>query len=173
MQSWILWMLAGVLSLVGGVLALANPFAATLAAEQLIGWMFLFVGMLTLVSAFADRGWGGRLLAILFGVVMLLLGVGLVANPLAGMLSLTYFAAMVMVVIGILRLVLAFQLGIASARWVLILSAVISLALGVMIFANWPQSATVVLGVFLAVELISNGISLIMLAWLRKQISDL
>lgn len=37
-----------------------------------------------------------------------------------------------------------------------------------MILSNFPWSATVVLGIFLAVELISNGISLIVLSLTRK-----
>lgn len=37
-----------------------------------------------------------------------------------------------------------------------------------MIFTNFPQSAVVVLGMFLAIELIPNGISLIALSLARK-----
>jgi uncharacterized membrane protein HdeD (DUF308 family) len=37
-----------------------------------------------------------------------------------------------------------------------------------MIFSNFPQSAAVVLGVFLAIELISNGVALIAIVLARK-----
>jgi uncharacterized membrane protein HdeD (DUF308 family) len=50
----------------------------------------------------------------------------------------------------------------------MILAGIVSLVLGGMILANFPQSALVVLGIFLAVELISNGVSLIVLALSRK-----
>lgn len=40
--------------------------------------------------------------------------------------------------------------------------------LAFMIFSNFPQSAVLVLGVFLAVELISNGVSLVVLSLARK-----
>ncbi|PIE16964.1 MAG: hypothetical protein CSA68_00535 [Rhodobacterales bacterium] len=172
MSYWFLWMLAGIVSLIGGVVALANPLAATLTAEQLAGWMFLAVGVLTLLSAFRDQGWGGRLLTIFLGLAILLFGIGLVANPVAGVLSLTYMAALIMLVLGILRLALAFSTHISPLRWMLGLSGLVSLALGIMIFANWPQSATVVLGLFLAIELISNGISLIFLSLMRKALGN-
>ena len=37
-----------------------------------------------------------------------------------------------------------------------------------MIFANYPYSSAVVLGLFLAVDLISNGVSLIVLGLARR-----
>ncbi len=168
MQYWFLWLLAGLLSLAGGVFGLANPLAATLTAELLAGWMFTAVGIVTLLSAFGDQGWGGRIVSILLGLAILFLGIGLVANPLAGVLSLTYLAATLMLLLGVLRLALAFSSEAKGLRTVLVLSGLLSLALGVMIFANWPQSAAVVLGLFLSIELISNGISLIFLSLARK-----
>ena len=43
-------------------------------------------------------------------------------------------------------------------------SGLISIVLGVMVLSNFPQSATVVLGILLGIELLSNGISAIALA---------
>ena len=67
-----------------------------------------------------------------------------------------------------LRIVLAFRSEFAQMRWILILSGAISVLLGCMILSNFPMSAAVVLGVYLAIELISNGISLIILSLARK-----
>ena len=168
MRNWFLWMIAGVISLFGGFFALANPLAATLTAELLAGWMFVAVGVMTMVSAFGDQGWGGRILSILIGLVILILGIDLIANPLAGVVSLTLVVAIGLIVMGVLRILLAFRSDFAQLRWVLILSGAISLLLGAMIMSNFPQSAALVLGVYLAVELISNGVSLIVLSLARK-----
>lgn len=43
------WLLAGILSLIGGFIALTNPFAATLTAEMLAGWLLLFSGIAVVV----------------------------------------------------------------------------------------------------------------------------
>ena len=168
MRNWFLWMIAGVISLFGGFFALANPLAATLTAELLAGWMFVAVGVMTMVSAFGDQGWGGRILSILIGLIILILGIDLIANPLAGVVSLTLVVAIGLIVMGVLRILLAFRSDFAQLRWVLILSGAISLLLGAMILSNFPQSAALVLGVYLAVELISNGVSLIVLSLARK-----
>jgi len=172
MKYWVLWLIAGIVSLLGGIFALANPFAATITAEFLAGMMFMLVGLLTLFSAFGDRGWGGRILAILLGLLLLFFGVSLIANPLSGIFSLTFMAGVLLLALGIIRIALAFSSQLSGLRAVLVLSGILSLILGVMIFANWPQSAAVVLGIFLAVELISNGVSLIVLSLSRKTVED-
>ncbi len=167
MSKWIWWMIAGCLSLIGGIIAFANPMAATLTAVALAGYTFIFVGVATVISAFADQSWGQRILAILLGALMLFLGVNLLGEPLQGMLSLTVAVAIGLIFAGILRLVIGFG-SQGNVRWLMILSGAISLLLAFMIFSDFPASATVVLGVFLAVELVSNGISLIVLALARK-----
>ena len=168
MKNWFLWMIAGLISLLGGFFALANPLAATLTAELLAGWMFVAVGVMTMVSAFGDQGWGGRILSLLIGLVILALGIDLIANPLAGVVSLTLVIGIGLVVMGVLRILLAAGSEFAGLRLVLCMSGAISLLLWAMILSNFPQSAALVLGVYLAVELISNGVSLIVLSLTRK-----
>ena len=168
MRNWGLWLAAGIISLLGGVFALANPLAATLTATLLSAWAFIVVGILTIASAFADQGWGGRIAAILLGILMVLLGVNLAGDPLAGTLSLTMATAILLVVLGIVRISLGFSFRTPGVRFLLIMSGALSLLLAFMIYSNWPQSAALVLGLFLAIELISNGISLIVLAMDRK-----
>jgi len=168
MNNWFLWLVVGILSLVAGVVALANPFAATLSAELLAGYMFTAIGILTLISAFQDQGWGARIWAILLGVVITVFGFNLITHPLEGILQLTIIAATLMLIIGVFRIIMAFTPMAAGARGILIVAGLLSVALSVMIFTNFPQSGAIVLGVFLAIELISNGISLIFVALDRR-----
>jgi uncharacterized membrane protein HdeD (DUF308 family) len=169
MQNWFLWLLVGLASLVGGFVALAHPFAATLAAEQLAGWLFSAIGILTLLSAFQDKGWGARIWALLLGGLITVFGFNLVMNPLEGAVRLTFIVATMLAIIGVFRLIIAFTPMAPGPRLILGLSGLISLALSVMIFTNFPWSSGGVLGIFLAVELISNGVSLIFVALDRQR----
>ena len=169
MKYWFLWLLVGILSIVAGIIALANPFAATLTAELLAGYMFIAIGILTLVSAFQDQGWGARIWALLLGALITIFGFNLVSNPLEGVLTLTFAVAILLMIIGVFRLIIAFTPMAAGARGLLVVAGLISIALSVMIFADYPWSSAVVLGVFLAIELISNGISLIAIALDRQE----
>ncbi len=164
MKHWVWMLLAGALSLLGGVVALLNPLAATLTAALLTGYVFIGVGVLLLLSVFGDDRWNSRLLSLVLGLVVLALGISVVGNPLEGVLSLTVAVAVLMLVIGVLRIVLAFGMPTTGLRLFLILAGIVSLVLGVMILSNFPYSAAVVLGILLAIELLSNGASLIALA---------
>ncbi|HKL46843.1 MAG TPA: DUF308 domain-containing protein [Roseovarius sp.] len=168
MKYWFLWMLVGILSIIAGIVALANPFAATLSAELLAGYLFSAIGILTLISAFQDQGWGARIWALLLGVLITVFGFNLIANPLEGILQLTVIAATLMMVIGIFRIIIAFTPMAAGARGILVVAGIVSIVLSVMIFSSFPWSGAVVLGIFLAIELISNGVSLIFVALDRR-----
>lgn len=167
-KHWFLWLIVGIVSILAGILALANPFAATLTAELLAGYMFLLIGVLTLFSAFQDQGWGARILALVLGMLITVFGFNLVTKPLEGIVQLTLIVAILMMVMGITRVVMAFTPMASGTRGLLILAGLVSIVLSIMIFTNFPYASVVVLGLFLAIELISNGVSMIFLALDRR-----
>ncbi|MDZ3833037.1 MAG: DUF308 domain-containing protein [Sphingopyxis sp.] len=163
MKNWLFWLIAGILALVGGFFALANPFGASLAVNFLAGWTFLMIGALQCVAVFRTEGLGSKLWAGLVAILAIWTGISLFSHPLAGLLSLTLMLAVIFMVEGIAKIFMSFplrRLGGSTALWVL-LSGVVSIILSVMIFSDFPQSAAVMLGILLAVELISTGASLI------------
>ncbi len=167
MKNWWLWFIAGLLSFIGGCFAWANPLAATLTVEMLAGWSFIFSGVTSLFSIFGNKETKSRIISIALGILLIALGASLLKNPLQGIISLTIVVGSMILCAGISRIVLAFKEK-GNARWVILLSGVLSLLLGIMIFSNFPQSAATLLGIFLAVELLSNGISLMALSFARK-----
>ena len=163
-SSWIWLALLGVISLVGGVLALANPFAATFAAVLLAGWTFLLYGILQVVQSFSVTGWPGFLWSLLLGVLTAAVGISLLYNPLAGALTLTFLVAILFLVLGVVKIMYAFSLRPVKGWGWAALSGAISLLLGFMILSDYPVSAASILGILLAVELISNGVFLLVVA---------
>ena len=164
MNYWFLWLIVGILSVVAGILALTNPFAATLTAELLTAYSFIAIGVLMLLSALRSQGWGARIWTIVIGLLFVVAGVNLVIKPLEGIMTLTAITAAMLIAIGRFRLVLAFSPIASGVRWIVAIAGVISLALGIMIFANFPESSVYILGIFLAIEHLSNGVSLVFLA---------
>lgn len=157
-----LWLVVGVISILGGVFAFFNPLSATLAAEQIAGFLFLFVGILQFVALFTVRSTGAKLFAAIGGIIGVLLGFELLTQPMQGILTLTMVVAILFMVTGIVRTLSAFALRGTGAFAPVLFSGIISIILAIMIFAGYPESSTYILGVLLAVELISNGISLVM-----------
>lgn len=168
-KSWIWMALLAVISIVGGVLALINPFAATLAATLLAGWTFALLGVVQVVQAFQIRDWSGFLWALVFGIITLVVGVVLLLDPLAGMVSLTILVAFLFLFTGVVKTMYSLSLRpMQGWGWVL-LSGLVSIVLAIMILTNFPVSAAAVLGILLAVELLSNGVLFLFVALgLRK-----
>lgn len=162
--SWIWMAVFAVISLIGGILALLNPFAATLAATLLAGWAFVILGVAQVVQSFQVQGWGGFLWALLFGLLSVAVGISLVFNPLAGMVSLTLLVAILFLALGLVKVFYAFSLRPVSGWLWVLLSAIVSIALGVLIFANFAAAAVSILGILLGVELISNGVLFLFVA---------
>jgi len=163
-SSWIWIAVLAVISLIGGIFALANPFAATVAATFMAGWTFAIFGAIQIVQAFQVRGWGGFLWALLFGVLTLVVGISLLYNPLGGMISLTLLVAVLFLVLGVVKLMYAFSLRPLSGWGWTLASGILSIILGIMILADFPWAAASVLGILLGVELISNGVMFLLLA---------
>jgi len=171
MGNWIVWLGIGVVSVIGGLLAFVNPFAATLAVEQLAGWILLVVGISGVLSAFGATNWTGRLAALAFSFITAAAGFYLATNPLQGAVSLTLVVAVSMLISGVIKIQLAMIGRGTPFFWMTLLSGAISILLTGMILTNLPQAAEVLLGYFLAVELVVTGVAMISssLQWKDQQ----
>lgn len=159
-----LWLIAGILALLGGILALLNPFPASLTAVAVAGWAFLVLGILQVAGVFTEQNWGARTWSLLIGLVAIVMGGWLLANPLESLIPLTIMVGVLFLVLGIVRLMLAFPLRGTPLFWAVLISGALSLLLGVLVFADFPASALSILGILLGVELLSTGVSTIVLS---------
>lgn len=170
MGSRVVWIIIGVLSLLTGIFALANPVAATVAANIIAGWGFLVIGILLVIAAFRAEGWGARIWAILLSLAFIATGIMLLGEPLSGIISLTIMVGILFMVTGVSRVFISFSLPRGGGFWTVLLSGILGIILSVMIFANFPDSAATMLGILLAVELISNGVGMIALGSTMRDI---
>lgn len=164
MNNWVLLLIAGLIALVGGIIALLNPLAATITAVMLTGWLLVIVGVIEVVGVFSATGWGARLLSLVLGVLTVILGLYILANPIMSTLALTWLAGIMFLATGATKIVLSLGLRGSGYLWVVLLSGVVSVVLGMMVLSNFPYSAAGILGILLAVELISTGVANIGLA---------
>lgn len=164
MKYWYLLLVAGIAAILGGIFALLNPIAATLTATLLAAWMFIIVGIVLLSTVFSEMGWGRRIWTVLLGIVAIFVGVSILGNPLEGVLTLTLVVAIAFLAEGAVKLVMAFTTRGTPYFWMILLSGVISVLLGGMILSDFPQSAITILGILLAVDLISTGASMVALS---------
>lgn len=168
------WLAAlGVIGIAGGVLALLNPFIASLTAEAIAGAAFLLGGGITIWMAFRQSEASGveRIMNGLIGVTLIAFAAILLVNPLAGLVSLTLLVAVFFTVEGILRIVLSLRMRDREGWGWITAAGAVSVALGVLIFLSLPAGAFALLGLFLGIDLIASGASSLVLAYRARQAS--
>jgi uncharacterized membrane protein HdeD (DUF308 family) len=166
-RSWGWFLVLGVLEIILGTVAIGSTFIATLATVVFFGWLLLIGGILSAVHAFWRKRWRGFFLDLIIGVLYVVAGFFMVEEPLAAAASLTLLIAAFLMMGGIFRIVVALTGHLEHWGWVL-LNGVITLALGIMIWRQWPSSAAWVIGLFIGIELIFYGWSLVMLSMIAK-----
>ena len=159
------WLLAlGILMILLGLFAIAAPAVATIAVQIMLGWLLVIGGIAQGLHAFMARGWGGFLVELLSALLYLAVGILLLVNPIEGALALTIVLAAFLIVEGIFKIAMAWRVR-GHPRWGwLLASGILSLILGVLIWAEWPSSALWVIGLLVGVHLLFTGWALVMLA---------
>ena len=162
-RHWVLFLALGIILILLGGMGISASGLVTLASVVFFGWLLIIGGAAVAIHAFWAKRWSGFFLQLLSGVLYLIVGWILVARPGIGALTLTLVLAISLVVQG------AFRIGAAlSTRmdgWgMLLVSGIITLVLGLMIWNEWPLSGLWVIGLFVGIDLIFYGWWLVSLA---------
>ena len=164
------WLLAlGIIQIILGAVGLGMTFGLTLVTILVYGIFLLISGGAQIVHAFTAKGWKNLVLHLLIAVLYVLAGIIIINNPLAASLFLTLFIGFVLLATGVIRGIMGFRFK-GSKNWLWpLLSGIVSIFLGLMIINQWPVSGLWVIGMFVAVELIINGWSSVMIALAARE----
>ena len=150
----------GVIAMVLGVLAMLAPFAAGMSIVFLLGALVSVVGALRMVWAFRAGSLGRGLWLFAIGSLTLLCGLAMLANPLFGSGLLTFLLAFYFLVDGIA------EIGAGAGRmgngggW-LVFAGIVSLALGVLIWMQYPLSGPLAMAILLGIKLVLVGLTML------------
>lgn len=161
-KNWGWFAILGALLVILGAVAIGSSVFVTLASVIFFGWLLVIGGVLEAVHGFARRRWSGFFLDLLFGLLYVIVGFMIIAHPLESAINLTLVIALFLLFGGAFRMVLALMGGFQHSMW-LFLHGAISVALGVMIWRRWPLDGLWVIGLFVGIEMMLNGWTMIML----------
>ena len=150
----------GIVLFVLGIAAIVSPIIAGAAAGALLGWLFIFGSIVQAVDIFKHHQ-NSRSVVVRSLLSLLYLGTGIlvVINPLAGAVSLTLVIGIFFFVDGVFRVVMAFQLR-PNAKWGwMLVNGILMIILGIFIWSQWPFNAPSVLGIWIGVGLLFNGVT--------------
>ncbi|MGB6102839.1 MAG: HdeD family acid-resistance protein [Pusillimonas sp.] len=168
--KWKWFVALGALLLIVGFAASYHVLTATIASVIFVGALMLVAGVGMLINAWRVQGWAGFLLWTISGLLYLAAGLVAFYNPLAGAALLTLLLGATLIGSGAFRLWVWFQ-NRAQPGWQwLALSGVVTLLAGFVIALGWPGNSVWVLGLLLALDLVFQGLMMIMLGLaLRRQ----
>src|SRR5262249_27295674 len=158
------WYLAlGIVLFVLGTIALGWTFVMTIPSVFFFGWLLIIGGVMEAIHAFWHKRWAGFFLDLLTGILYVVGGWLMVTNPAESVLLLTLIIAMFLVFEGGFRMVRALPARYPNWGWGLF-NGIIFLFLAIMFCRQWPYSGLWVIGLFVGIEMLLNGWSLVMLS---------
>lgn len=181
------WLLAlGILMTALGILGVGMSYWLTAVAVFWCGILAIIGGVAQVFDAFHHKGWKGIVWHVIIGLIYIIAGLVMISMPVSAAFWLTVFLAISLIVAGVMRIITAFQLRGHGSVWLaLLLSGIISVALGVLIYGTvtppgpetlatpagqlaWIRSWGWVIGLYVAIELLMEGIALIALAFAAR-----
>ena len=154
------WFVAlGIAMIALGVAAWLDVITVTIAGTIFVGASLLIGGVLQIIHAFMTKEWRGFMMSLFCGILYLAGGVLIMSEPMQGALFLTLLVMAALVVGGVVRIVLALQHRNIAAWGLILLSGIVSIFVGYLLYASLPWSGLWVLGTLIAIELLIQGSS--------------
>jgi len=164
--SWWTFVLRGIFAILFGLLTFFMPGMALLTLVFLFGVYAITDGVFSIIAAFSHSRAGGEerhepwWALLVQGVLGIVAGVIAFVLPLGAALALLYLIAAWAIVTGVISIVAAIRLRkVITGEWMLVLSGVLSILFGVLLFAFpgpgalavvlWIGAYAVVFGIFL------------------------
>jgi uncharacterized membrane protein HdeD (DUF308 family) len=140
---WWLILLEGIAAIIIGIAFWMAPYKTVFFVVQVLGWYWLIVGIINIISIFMDKSnWGWKLLS---GIIGIIAGALIIRYPFA---SGVVIPATIVFLIGIMGLVLgciSLLQGFKGGGWGVAIIGVLTIILGLLIIVNPYVSAILLL----------------------------
>lgn len=145
-----------------GVLAILFPYVTGVSLSILLGILLVVGALLHVAAAFSAPGWTGSLIQVGLGLLYAVAGIGLLANPVLGLTTLTLLLVAYFFIEGVTLIVMGFIMRQEQSWFWSAVSGVISILLAAMLFAGFPSTAAWAVGLLFGIHLLSTGIGLVL-----------
>lgn len=149
-----------ILLVIGSIAAVSLPFA-TVAVTIYIGLMMIIGGLIQIIHAFTFKKSGRFVIWLIAGAIYTVAGIVCWIEPVVAAVIFTFLLGILLLAAGILRIIVGVQhRDLSNWGWI-VAAGVISALLGILITTGWPENSLWILGLFLAIDLMFQGWSLI------------
>jgi uncharacterized membrane protein HdeD (DUF308 family) len=162
-QIWWVFLLQGLAGIILGFFLLTEPAATLVALTTLLGFYWLFQGVLSLVQVFVDRSIP-QIWPLLTGIVGILAGLFVLRHPLVAALTVPTLIVIILgvqgLIMGLLEIISGFKGG-GTGSFIL---GAINLLVGLLLLSS-PIAAALAVPFVFGVLLLVQGIGLIIWAF--------
>lgn len=167
-RKW--YLVLGILLILFSFILFASLPFATLSAVFIFGVMMMIGGVLHFIAAFKIFEGTFRWLWALFGILYLIAGYYAFTTPVSAAIVLTNILAIILMIAGVVRVVNAIMFRTMQGWGWTLVSGLLTLIVGIMILQS-PHAPFWVLGMFLAFDILFQGINYLSLAsYIRKDV---
>jgi uncharacterized membrane protein HdeD (DUF308 family) len=165
---WKLFLAEGVFFIILGLCAIVIPQFFTVAIVIFLGWILLLGGIVHVSRAFIFSSMPGFGWWLFMGVLQVVVGCLFITKPVAGALTLTMLMTAFFALEGVAKISLALMMK-PLANWGFILfSGITALVFALIIWISWSESAHWLLGLFLGINMVFMGWSLVKMSLHHK-----
>ena len=140
-----------------GILAVSTPFVAGEIMLKVIGVLVTAAGALRMVWALAAHTPGKGFSKLVLGVLTVVAGLAILADPLRASGTLSILLAAYLLMDGIVEVIVSMTLEGKPGKGWLAAGGLVSVGLGCLMFFQYPLSGVHAIGVFLGIKLIIVG----------------
>jgi len=151
----------GIFSILVGILAIAFPWAASMAIEQLLGIVLVFSGVFSIGAALSHGHTSHRISTIILALVRLAAGLALLVFIKQGVVTLTVVLSAFFLAEGAIFIFSSLALRHNRAWPLILVNGIVAIVLGVMIFSGLPSSAAWAIGLLYGINSIFYGVTLL------------
>ena len=151
----------GIASMVLGFLVMMAPMLVGVSPLWILGLLVIAAGFVRMFWAFQTGSLGKGVLVFVIGVLTVLCGVALLANPMFASGVLTIVLAVYFIVDGAAEIGAAFGRPPRSGKGWLFLGGAVSIVLGILIWRQFPLSGVWAIGVLLGIKLLFSGMIMV------------
>ena len=162
----------GLALVVLGLVAIFAPSFAGTAIGVVLGIFLVLSGFVRVAFAWVAASWGSALLRFAFGVLAIVAGGYMVAQPGTALRVVVLAAIIYFVVDGVSAILFALRLPPAAGGGSVILGGIVSLALGIMMWRNWPLPGEQMLGIYIGVKLLVDGVVMVVIGQTARKIDE-
>jgi uncharacterized membrane protein HdeD (DUF308 family) len=167
-MHWRLFLAEGILFIVLGLCAIVIPQLFAVAIVVFLGWILLFGGIVHVGRAFMVANMPGFGWWLFIGILQVIVGYLFITRPVAGALTLTMLMTVFFALEGAAKISLAFMMRPLPNWGFMLFSGVTALAFALIVWVSWSESAHWLLGLFLGINMVFLGGSLVKISLHHK-----